>query len=125
MRTTTSDKRIAFWPVALAGLVTMAVAVSGPVLIALIALLALAAALALVRVLPMVVAYLLVASAASVPLGWLSPDLGIIGGLGVLLWLSLSAGWMMVHGAHVLPRCVPGPDGASAVEWGLSTPSSA
>ncbi len=117
MRISNRDTRIAFWPMALAGSVTMAVAVSGPVLGAFLALLALVAATASERVFPRIVTFLLVASAASAPLSWLSPNLGIIGGLAALLWLALASCRMMVHGARVLPRRAPGLDVGSVVQW--------
>ena len=105
------------WPLALTG-VAVALAVSAapaPRSLAALALVGIVAGM--VRVLPGARAFLTLAFAATVPLSWQTPHLGIIGGLAVLAWLTLAGSWMMVRGIRVLSHRTPEPDPGYAVAW--------
>ena len=69
---------------------------------------------AVARALPRIMAWSAVAIVAVAPAYWLSSQAGILGGLGALLWLALSSGWMMMRGFRVHPHRSPEPGKAYA-----------
>ena len=108
---------IVVWPLALTWVVVALAVSAAPALSSLAALALVGIVVGLARVLPRALAYLMLAIAATVPLSWLSPNLGIIGGLAVLAWLALAGSWMMVRGIRVLPHRTPEPDTGYALAW--------